>query len=312
MVDSHPEVQVDRPRGLKLDLADGRRWFIRPVDDGAAAVVAELGKAMRLGPGAGGRELYVAVCSAKVSATSDLDGTGAVVCRIAEPTDPDAKALAMQIVSSLVAHEALARGGLLLHGALAEYKGSGFIMAGPGSVGKSTASRRLPLPWRSLSDDKTLVVRDSKGRFRAHPWPTWSRFYDNGPGGSWAVEDAVPLRAIFFIAQSPSDQLEPVGATPAAALVLESAVDLAGEVRRVTDENAARKLHGEMVAATRALVSAVPAFWLGLSLSGRYWEEIERVLPGEALPESSREREWVSTESLLTGIRCAWSTRGRA
>ena len=32
-------------------------------------------------------------------------------------------------------------------------------------------------PWRSLCDDATLVVRDASGRYWAHPWPTWSRFY---------------------------------------------------------------------------------------------------------------------------------------
>lgn len=74
------------------------------------------------------------------------------------------------------------RGGLLLHGALAECKRQGVILAGPGTVGKTTASRRLRLPWHSLSDDATLVVRDRAGRFGAHPWPTWSRFMF---GGSW-------------------------------------------------------------------------------------------------------------------------------
>jgi signal peptidase I len=268
--------------GLKLDLADGRRWLIRPVDEVAAAVVAELGKAMRLGPGAGGRELCVAVCTEGVGAASGMGGSGAVVCRIPEPIDRDMQVAQMQVVTSLIACEALVRGGLLLHGALAEYKGSGFIMAGPGTIGKSTASRRLPLPWRSLSDDRTMVVRDGKGRFRAHPWPTWSRFYDNGPGGCWAVEDNVPLRAIFFLGQSPSDRLEPVNATQATALALESAIDLAWETRRTTEESAAQTLYGEGISAARALAAAVPAYSLKLSLGGRFWEEIERVLPADA------------------------------
>jgi SynChlorMet cassette protein ScmC len=267
------------PPSLKLGLADGQQWLIRPVDEVAAAVVAELGKAMRLSSGAGGRELCVAVCTEGVGAASDMGGSGAVVCRIPEPIDRDMQVAQMQVVTSLIACEALARGGLLLHGALAEYKGSGFIMAGPGTIGKSTASRRLPFPWGSLSDDKTLVVRDGNGCFRAHPWPTWSRFYDNGPGGSWAVEESVPLRAIFFLAQSPSDVVEPVNATQATALTLESAVDLAREALRLTDLNAARTHLGEGVSAARALASAIPAYKLKLSLEGRFWEEIERVLP---------------------------------
>jgi SynChlorMet cassette protein ScmC len=275
------------PQSLKLDLADGQRWLIRPVDDRAATIVAELGRAMRLEPactsgrpGEAGRELCVAVCEESGEFDrSDAEARGVVVCRCADSTDPDKQVLPMERIACTIAREALVRGGLLLHGALAEYKGIGFIMAGPGTIGKSTASRRLPLPWRSLSDDKTLVVRDGNGRFRAHPWPTWSRFYDNGPGGSWAVEDSVPLRAIFFLAQSPSDAVEPVNATQATALTLESAVDLAWEMRRMDAENAARALYGDAVSAALTLASAVPAYTLKLSLEGRFWEEIERVLP---------------------------------
>jgi len=274
--------------GLKLDLANGQQWVIRPVDDEAAVIVAELGKVMRLSPAGGsgrpgeaGRELWVAVCKeSDESDRSDAGVGGAVVCRLAAPTDRDMQVLQMERIPSMIAREALLQGGLLLHGALAEYEGSGFVMAGPGMIGKSTASRRLPLPWRSLCDDMTLVVRDGKGGFWAHPWPTWSRLRDNGPGGSWAVEDAKPLRAIFFLAQTPSDQLEPVNATQATALTLESAVGLVRELRFVlTDANAARTLCAKGISAARALALAVPAYSLKLSLDGRFWEEIERVLP---------------------------------
>ena len=288
---------------LRLEFADGRRWLIRPVDDKAAAIVAELGKVMRLGPGEVGRELCVAVCEERdESDRSDAEVGGAVVCRLAEPTNRDMQVVQMGRVASLIAREALVRGGLLLHGALAEYEGSGFIMAGPGTIGKSTASRRLPSPWCSLCDDSTLVVRDEKGRFWAHPWPTWSLFYDNGPGGSWAVEHAVPLRAVFFIGQSPSDRLEPVNATQATALILESALDLVREAAGLTEENAARALCSESVRAAKALAQAIPGYSLKLSLDGLFWEKIEGVLPAGDLPgggKDGRDRDSVSVESLM-------------
>jgi SynChlorMet cassette protein ScmC len=298
-----PGRSCEASHGLKLDLADGRRWVIRPVDDKAAAIVAELGKAMRLGPGEVGRELCVAVCEeSDDSDRSYAEVGGTVVCRLAAPTDRDMQVLQMVRIASTVAREALVRGGLLLHGALAEYQGSGFIMAGLGTVGKSTASRRLPSPWRSLCDDTTLVVRDGKGRFWAHPWPTWSLFYFGGPGSSWAVERAVALRAIFFLDQAPADQLEPVNATQATALTLASAVDLARTATELTEEDG-RTLLGDGVIAARALASAVPAFSLKLSLDGRFWEEIERVLPVGPLPgagEDSRDRDSVAVESHIT------------
>ena len=286
--------------GLKLDLADGQRWLIRPVDEQAEAIVAELGSIMCLAPGTVGRELCVAVC--RESDQPHLEMNGAVVCRLAVPADRETEVSQMRRIASQIAREAMSRGGLLFHGALAEYRGSGFIMAGPGTVGKSTASRRLPSPWRSLCDDMTLVVRDRRGRFWAHPWPTWSRFLYNGPGGSWAVEQAVPIRAIFFLVQSPADQVEPVNATQAAALTMESAEELARELLlEVNDEDAARTLCSEALSAAKGLAAAVPAYSLKLSLDGRFWEEIERVLPVGDLPgsgEDSRELAPVSVESL--------------
>jgi signal peptidase I len=290
--------------GLKLALADGQRWVIRPVDEDAAAIVAELGKVMRLGPAIGtgrpgeeGRELYVAVGSEFAEPdTVDPEGGGPVVCRLPASPDRDGRIVQMMQVASTIARDALARGGLLLHAALAEYHGSGFIMAGPGTVGKSTASGRLSSPWRSLCDDTTLVVRDDTGKSWAHPWPTWSRFWSDGPGGSWDVEQAVPLRAVFFLGQAPTDKLEPVNATQATAMTLESAVDLAREALR-TDVNAARVLSSEGLSAAKAMALAVPAYTLKLSLTGRFWEEIERVLPrtGDGRRETE-ERGWRTEE----------------
>ena len=98
-----------------------------------------------------------------------------------------------------------------MHGALAEENGIGVILAAPGGTGKTTASDRLPAPWRSLCDDTTLVVRDSQGKYWGHPWPTWSRFLEGGPGGTWEVQEAVPLRGVFFLSQAPEDLTEPLG-----------------------------------------------------------------------------------------------------
>jgi len=277
------------PPGLKLDLADGRRWLLRPLDDKAAAVVVELGQVMRLRPGEDGRELCVAVCRESAAPDRPYAEANSFVCRLSDSTDRETQVIQMEQLAFFIAREALVRGGLLLHGALAEFQGSGFIMAGPGMIGKSTASRRLPPPWRSLCDDMTLVVRDGKRRIWAHPWPTWSRFHLGGPGGSWPVEQAVPVRAIFFLGQSPADRLEPVNTTQAVALAMESAADLAWTVARQTEESAVRTLCGDAVRAARALVSEIPAYKLQLSLDGRFWEKIERVLPGRDASGSAQE-----------------------
>jgi len=294
--------------GLRLNLADGQQWRIRPVDEQAAAIVAELGTVMGLSPatgsgrpGPGVRELCVAVCGE--SERLDLEASGAVVCRLAAPTNQWTKIDQMRRVASQIARETNGCGGLLFHGALAEHRGSGFIMAGPQDVGKSTASRRLPSPWRSLCDDMTLVVPDGRGGFWAHPWPTWSRFLYNGPGGSWVVEDAKPLRAIFFLDQAPFDRLEPIYGTHATALTLQSAEELTRELLlQLTDVESAQVLCGKALGAAKGLATAVPVYSLKVSLDGRFWEKIEDVLPVGELPrsgEDSRCRAPMSVESFM-------------
>jgi len=211
-----------------------------------------------------------------------------LLCFVPHRLNRDLEVSQMERVASFVAQVALRHESLLLHGALAEYRGSGFIMAGPGTVGKSTASRRLPPSWHSLSDDATLVVRDGVGQCWAHPWPTWSRFHGVGSGGSWPVEHAVPLRAVFFLSQSRSDRLEPVNTTQATALLVESAVNLTPAASSPIPSSRPSVHVGIHAAKTLAL--AVPAYSLQLSLDGRFWEEIERVLPstGDRGPMTGR------------------------
>jgi hypothetical protein len=185
--------------------------------------------------------------------------------------------LRMEQIATTLAVQSLARGGLLLHGGLAVRDGVGFILAGASGAGKSTACRRLPSPWRSLSDDCVLVVRDATGLYRAHPWPTWSLLRDNGRVESWPVGQAVPLKALLFLRQSPFDRAEPVAPTPATALIIESAVHLARTVALTPEGDANRAICSKYLRAARALAATVPAYRLHISLTGQFWNEIERV-----------------------------------
>ncbi|MCP5052175.1 MAG: SynChlorMet cassette protein ScmC [bacterium] len=193
-----------------------------------------------------------------------------------------------------IARENQFHGGILLHGALAKFPSTpsgqkkergadeGVILAGPSAVGKTTASSRLPSSWCSLSDDTTLVVKDSAGRYWAHPWPTWSRFYETdgipGPGGSWDVQEALPLRAIFFLSQSSENKSEPIGTTPAAALLMGLVRQVSGLMTRFLQVEEARSLFLEQLTAVESIVRTIPAYTLHFSLAGKFWEEMERVL----------------------------------
>jgi SynChlorMet cassette protein ScmC len=262
---------------LGLVLADGQRWIIRALDQEAAATLQELGKVMRLDPAQGGRELRVS-SSRNCARARRESANGPLTCRLGPARNRRTEVLRMERIAAAIAAQSLARGGLLMHGALAVHDGAGFILAGPSGVGKSTACRRLPSPWVSLSDDNVLVVRDATGRYWAHPWPTWSILRDNGPAESWPVEQAAPLKALLFLDQSPVDRAEPVAVTHAAALVMESVVGLARTVALTPDSDANRAICEKHLRVAWGISAAVPAFRLYLSLTGQFWREIERVI----------------------------------
>jgi SynChlorMet cassette protein ScmC len=161
--------------------------------------------------------------------------------------------------------------------------GHGILLAGRSGVGKSTASMRLPPPWRALADDMALVVRDEAphagGVYWVHPWPTWSWFFgreDRRPGGgTWDVQQAVPLRTIFVLEQGEEDRAEPIGPGRAVALLAELARQTSTRGMSL-DEIAAFNL--QRFENLCALVRAVPAYLLHVSLDGAFWEEIARAL----------------------------------
>ena len=154
----------------------------------------------------------------------------------------------------------------------------GVILAAPSGTGKTTASNRLPAPWRSQCDDTTLVVRDAQGNYWAHPWPTWSRFLNGGPGGTWDVQNAVPVKGIFFLVQGLDDRVERVGSGQAVSLLGESVGQASMFMAPGLSKEETRALHLERFNNLCALARVVPTHLLYTSLTGAFWREIEQAL----------------------------------
>ena len=301
------------PQGLphNLVLADGSRWVIAAGDEEAAAIVSPLVDAMQLratGPASG---IPPAVCATDQAGAAapprhrrvrrllvlvDAHDPAAplAACRVPSPrADDDAvvcvlralppcEGLSIQLaaLSLVFARDAQARGGVLLHGALAERDGSGVLLAAPGGTGKTTASDRLPAPWRSLCDDTTLVVRDSHGGYWAHPWPTWSRFLREGAGGTWDVQNPVPLRGVFFLSRAAEDRVESVGPGQGVGLLVECAGQASPLMARGLDRAETRAMHLERFDNLCALARLVPTHVLHISLTGAFWRELDRTVSG--------------------------------
>jgi len=181
-------------------------------------------------------------------------------------------------LSLIFARKAQSNGGFLIHGALAECDGKGVILTAPGGTGKTTASNRLPSPWRSLCDDTTLVVRDPQGTYWAHPWPTWSRFYENGPGGSWDVQKAIPLKGIFFLSRALEDRVESAGSGESVSLLMEGMKQASMSMEQGLSKKEVSFMYLERFNNICAFSKVIPLHILHISLTGSFWKEIEKVL----------------------------------
>ena len=178
-----------------------------------------------------------------------------------------------------------------MHGALAERDGIGVILAAPGGTGKTTASNRLPAPWRSRCDDTTLVVRDPQGNYWAHPWPTWSRFLEGGPGGTWDVQTAVPLKGIFILSRAVEDRTERIGPGQAVSLLAESVRQASMFMPLGLFGEEVRNLYLERFSNLSALARVIPAHVLHISLTGTFWQEIEQALKEDLFEETISKNE---------------------
>lgn len=271
--------------------ADGRRWALKADDSRAHSVLSALADVMGLSASESGEglELSLAVSeggalrnSFQACLTAARLGTRSK-CVLEPSRDSDQLFALLQELCTVFAAEAQLRGGALIHGALAELHGQGVILAAPGGTGKSTASARLPRPWRSLCDDATLVVRDGAGRYLAHPWPTWSRFFSGGLGGAWRVEEALPLKAVFFLERWPEDGARQLSHSET-SVRLAPAIEQASKLMTFhLDDALARQIRLEWLENACALARAVPGYRLRISLVGRFWEEMERAMKVDSI-----------------------------
>jgi len=289
---------------MSIRLANGQQWRFYPTDTGATDVIRRIADVMKLSSSSSGTELFVTVRECKREDRNQHPGSTPLICILPPGTNDAMQTIQMMDLAKAIAIETIPAGGLLIHGALAERDGFGVILAAQSGTGKTTASNRLPSQWHSLSDDATLVVRDGAGNYFAHPWPTWSRFFDNGGGGSWEVERALPLSAIFFLSQSPEDHTEPINAGETAAYLMESVNQIMGMPALMGFTPAEFVSLCKMELATvGTLVKEIPAYILHISMTGRFWEEIDLVLAyrtGDGHAET-KETPSIPTKKLLHG-----------
>jgi SynChlorMet cassette protein ScmC len=206
-------------------------------------------------------------------------GAGEVFALGPEIDREDVGQQALLVLFALV-RDVQAHGGVLVHGALAELGGEGVVLAGKSEAGKTTASRRLRPPWRSLSDDTTLLLRDAEGAWRAHPWPTAGDVPPRGGEKSWDVQHSAALRGIFFLEKGSRDACRPLGKAEALCLLVETVEQASWPLNygRGGVEEGAREQRLQRFENLTRLVREIQCHRLGVSPSGAFWKVIERAV----------------------------------
>ncbi len=275
-----------------LCLADGTCWVIAAGDEGASPVVDVFARAMSLPEHASpGRFLWVV---SEERMTQMHKGEDDLFHILNPAAGSGVYFEQLHGLSYAIACQVLSNGGILLHGALAEYvapiatiqgkcEGVGVIMAAPSGTGKTTASNRLRLPWTSLCDDLTLVVRDAQGNYWAHPWPTWSQFWYGRPGGPWNTPRAVPLSAIFLLVRNQHDYTEKVGSGRSVSLLLEIAKQAVHAKEKRQKMSRIRTLRLMRFNNLCAITKIIPLRILYFSADGMFWVEMEKALQASSL-----------------------------
>jgi len=204
--------------------------------------------------------------------------TSSIGCEVDYGLDQKSAIRCMRYGLHPIRRHAMEGGGLPIHSALIERDGDGFLLAGPSGMGKSTCCQRIASHWNVLCDDEVLVIRDDNSEYHCHPFPTWSDYLEDRAENTWNVQRSVPLRKLFFIEQSDSDRTIPLGHAISAVWIYESTVQIYGRYWiHLSNEESSREKRLAFENACE-MAKLIPAYILRVSINGRFWEEMERVI----------------------------------
>jgi SynChlorMet cassette protein ScmC len=286
-------------KGYSLELAGGQAWHFSSADD-ASSSVDKLAKAMGLSEGyvPGSTELFYtrSGLAAVIDGAGDLPESGwepvklnitqfwfhketpHVICDIGPEGSVDEEMIKLSLSLYPLYRSIVFASGAAVHAALVERDGGGVLLAGRGGMGKSTCGRRIPPPWRTLSDDTALIVRDNLSHYEVHPLPTWSNFFMGRPQKAWDVREHIILDGIFFLEQAKKDEALSIGAGEAAMRAYDAMFQAHIPFLRFIRAPYDAELKKQLFLNACEMAKAIPSFILRVDLHGRFWEELDKIL----------------------------------
>lgn len=201
-----------------------------------------------------------------------------VICCLDPVSDRVTNGVIMQRLLVPLYRYALDLGGLPLHAAMVGINSRGVLLVGSGGAGKSTSCKRLPSPWKVLSDDAALLLKGLSANYLGHPLPTWSDHILGRDTQAVCMEQHVQVTAIFFLEQAETDKVVRIGKGEAAALASKSALEILYQTWWNMEPERERVIRRDVLENACGLVRDRPSYRLNLSLDGGFWDQIESVL----------------------------------
>jgi SynChlorMet cassette protein ScmC len=201
-----------------------------------------------------------------------------IILELTPETSPTEVIRKMRVTVDVIYSRAIYVGALPLHGGLVVRDGVGVVLAGPSGVGKSTSCKRIPPPWYSPCDDEVLLVKDSLGQIRAHPFPTFGNYSWGRSFQTWQTQESFLLKGIFFLDQADRDGAYSSGQGEAAILVNGSVKEVFSQYTPYLSASDATRLRTLVLDLACGVAREIPVFKLSVSPAGEFWVQIERSL----------------------------------
>jgi SynChlorMet cassette protein ScmC len=128
-----------------------------------------------------------------------------------------------------------------------------------------------------LCDDEVLVVLAGGEGYRAHPFPTWGDYLLKRAEKTWNVQYSVPVSGIFFLQHAEVDDVVFLGEGQAAVLMNESAGQVCEKLWGGFSGDDQARFRRKLFNNACEIAKIIPAYRLGVSLGGKFWEKIEQI-----------------------------------
>ncbi len=177
-------------------------------------------------------------------------------------------------------------GGFVIHSGLVEFFDGavgdrrGVLLGGASGSGKSTASAMLFSPWSSLSDDLTLVVKNSKTGYSAHPFPTWSRILwkeDKIKFKTVKFNNPIPVNSVILIDRNSAHSIKKIGKGEALCLLTELVKQANEHLVCEMERESIAQFNLKYFMNVKNFVTYINCYSYDLKIDETFWKDVENM-----------------------------------